>query len=156
MTDRQSREKAEEKEEEKEEEKRHEKEEKTSEEKWRRDPVGGLVGAVVLIWIGVVLLAANVGWLQEFGLRNEIPMAEPQTWAIILLGAAAITLLGVLARVLVPAYRRPIGGSIVFAAILVAVGIGLWTSWDWGQYWPVVLVVIGVAIILGGLLRRRK
>ncbi len=156
MTDRQQWEKGHEKEEEKEEEKRHEKEEKTPEEKWRRDPVGALAGAVVLIWIGVVLLAANMnwlGWLDNFG---EEPLASPQLWALVLFGAAAITLAGVVARLLIPNYRRPVGGDIVLAAILAAVGFGLWTDWEWGQYWPIILVVIGVAIILGGLLRRRK
>ena len=44
-------------------------EEKSVEEKWSRDPLGALTWAAILIWAGVVLLAANFG---AFDLITEI------------------------------------------------------------------------------------
>ena len=40
-------------------EKEHEKEEKTWDEKWRRDPLSGIVWATILIWAGVVFCASS-------------------------------------------------------------------------------------------------
>jgi len=45
------------------EEKEEEKEEKSWDEKYRRDPLSAIVWAVILIWVGVVLLADNLGFL---------------------------------------------------------------------------------------------
>ena len=41
-------------------------EEKSAEEKWRRDPLGSITWAVILIWAGLVLLADNLGMLKAF------------------------------------------------------------------------------------------
>ncbi len=75
-----------EKEEEKEEEKRHEKgpEEKNWDEKWRRDPLGSLIWALILIWAGVALLLSNMGLLFR------IPGLE--VWELIFLGAGVLIL----------------------------------------------------------------
>ncbi len=151
-----------EKEEEKEEEKTHEKaekEEKSWEEKWRRDPVGSIVGALVLIWVGLVFLAANLGALR--GLRGllpprievleEVPLL--QAWPFVFLGAGVLVLLGVVVRLLVPAYRRPVGGDIVFGCILLGVGLGWWLGWE--IVVPAVVIAIGAGLLLSGLLRRK-
>ena len=52
-------------------------EEKSWEEKWRRDPLGSIVGAAFLMWAGVVLLASNLGYLDTFtellaGLSSQV------------------------------------------------------------------------------------
>jgi len=55
-------------------------------------------------------------------------------------------------------------GTIVWGLVLVAVGgwffldrtLGLdLPEIDWGDVWPIVLIVIGIAVILRGLARRR-
>lgn len=136
---------------------REKREEKTAEEKWQNDPVSAVVGAAILIWAGMVLLAGNLGILES--LRNtvsDIPglgvLGNIRTWGLIFIGAGTIVLLGVLARMAVPAYRRPVGGSIIFALILIALGLGNLVSWN--LLWPLILIGIGLAILLGGLLRR--
>jgi len=49
-------------------EKTHEKqEEKSWEEKRRRDPLGSIAWAVILIWAGVVFLASNMNLLETLG-----------------------------------------------------------------------------------------
>ena len=44
---------------------REKREEKTTEEKWQNDPVGAVVGAGIFIWAGLVLLAGNLGILEN-------------------------------------------------------------------------------------------
>jgi low affinity Fe/Cu permease len=133
---------------EKEEEKRAEKEEKEEknwDEKWRRDPLSALVWAAILIWAGLVLLANNLNLLVRFeGL---------DVWGLIFIGAGLIVLLEVVVRLLVPDYRRPVTGTLIFGIILLAIGLG--NLVDWGLIWPLVLIIIGVSIVVRGFLWRR-
>jgi len=93
--------------------------------------------ALILVWAGLVWLADN---LKLF--RFEIV----ETWSAIFIGAGLIVFLGVLVRLLVPAYRRPIVGSIIFGVILIAIGLGDLISWT--VIGPLVLIAIGVGGIL--------
>jgi len=143
-----------EKEEEKEEEKRHEKaekEEKNWEEKWRRDPLGVVVWAAVLIWAGLVLLAFNLDLVRRLAL--PAPFGEMASWAIILAGAGVILLIEVAIRLAVPSVRRPVGGTIILAVVLLGVGLG--QVFGWHLFWPALLIALGLSILLRGLLRRR-
>jgi hypothetical protein len=125
-------------------EKEHEKEEKTWEEKWRRDPLSAIIWAVILVWAGVVLLADNLQMLARFG--------DFEPWGLILAGAGLIVLLEVVLRLLVPSYRRPVGGSFIFAAVLLGAGLQILT--DKEIVWALVLIAIGVGVLLRGLFRR--
>ena len=73
-------------------------------EKWRRDPLDALMWAVILIWVGVVFLGSNMGWFDDMGLP---------AWSIGFLGAGVIVLLTALLRLLMPAYRKPLAGSVI-------------------------------------------
>jgi hypothetical protein len=129
---------------------RDEKEEKDEkdqggwDEKWRRDPVDAAMWAILLIWAGIVLLAANMGAFDS--------LEQVEAWSIGFLGAGVIVLLTAGFRLLVPAYRRPIGGNLIFAAILF--GIGLGDIIGWIIIGPLVLIAIGVGVLVTGLLRR--
>jgi hypothetical protein len=135
----------------KEEEKEHEKEEEKGgqswDEKWRRDPVDAATWAFIFIWAGLVLLAGNMGILANL-LGPGV-----EAWSVGFIGAGLIVLLGVVVRVLVPAYRRPLIGGLIFAVILI--GIGLGEVIGWVAIGPLVLIAIGVGVLLGGILRRR-
>lgn len=124
-------------------EKEREKDEKTWEEKWRDDPVAAASWALILIWAGVVFL------LQSLGIFTE--MAWFDDWGLIFAGAGVIILLGAAYRLLVPAYRKPIGGTLIWAAVLF--GIGLANMFGWSVIFPLVLIAIGVGILIRGLLR---
>lgn len=113
-------------------------------EKWRRDPVDAATWAVILIWAGFVLLGANMGFLDDMGLP---------AWSIGFLGAGVIVLLSVVFRLLVPAYRKPLAGSVIFGVILIGIGLGEVVGWV--VIGPLVLIGIGLGIILTGLFRRR-
>jgi len=135
------------KEEEKEAEKEHEKEEEKAGggwgyEKWRRDPLSGVVWAAILIWAGVALLAENMGLLARFEWMSG--------WGLIFVGAGVIVLLEVVVRLLVPSYRRAVGGTLIFAVVLLGIGVGNLFGWD--VTWPLILIAIGVSILLRGFI----
>ena len=145
-----------EKSEEKEMEKRDEKsaEEKSWDEKWRRDPLSAVIWAAVFIWAGVVFLLSNLGYL-DFILQPiqgadwwELPLSA---WPIVLVGAGLLFLLEAVIRLLLPVYRKPVTGTIIFALILI--GIGLGDLINWGIMWAVILIFIGVSILIRGLRR---
>jgi hypothetical protein len=127
------------------EEKHGEREEKNWEEKWRRDPLGGMVWASILIWAGLVLLADNLRLLAHF--------ERLEAWAIILIGAGLILLLEVAVRLLVPAYRRAVTGTLIFGLILIGVGLGDLLTWD--VIGPLILIAVGAFILLRVLIRQR-
>lgn len=147
-------------------EKMHEKEiekrEEKWDEKWHRDPVGSVVGALFLIWLGVVLLASQIGLMDTFtsiltslsiepyDLPIDIPFFNLTTWQVFFLGAAAILLVEVIVRLLVPAYRRPLLGSIIGAIVFVSLATG-----QWNIIGPLIVLAIGLYSLARGLIRRR-
>jgi hypothetical protein len=141
------------KEDEKSYEKEHEKEEEKAHgvwgyEKWRRDPLSTMIWAAMLIWAGIVLLAHNIGLIS---LRMGDTRIEP--WSVVFIGAGVIVFLEVLVRLVMPAYRRAVGGTLVFAAILVGIGLGDIVGWN--IVWALILIALGVSVLLRGLSGRR-
>ena len=128
---------------------RNEKDEKGRDEgwdeKWRRDPLNAVWWALILIWAGLVLIADNAGMLDNLGFGG-------QGWALGFLGAGILALLLVLIRLFVPAYRRPVTGSIIFGFILLGIGLGELTRWD--VVGALVLIAIGVSILLSRLIQQ--
>jgi hypothetical protein len=151
-----------EKDEEKHEKELSKEEEKSLEEKWRRDSLGSIVWALILIWAGVVFLASNMGMLDAFnafferiGLRTaDLPFTMPfmrlEAWSLIFVGAGVLLLAEVVIRLLIPEYRRPVLGTAILAVIALGIGLG-----TWGLIWPLVLIIAGLAILLGGLFRSK-
>ena len=145
---------------EKELEKREEKspEEKSWDEKWQRDPLNTIAWAAILIWAGIVLLADNLGYLDPFrdlgrGTTGLGFLADFEAWSLIFFGAGVIILLEVLVRMLVPAYRKPVGGTLIFGLVLI--GIGLGDVFGWTIIWPLILIGLGLSILLRGVMRNR-
>jgi hypothetical protein len=144
-------------------EKEVDKHEEKTDEKWHQDPLSAVVGALILMWAGVVLLARNLGILDAFNrMLDLLPIPEPDlpfdipffgtnAWQLFFLGAAGIVICEVIIRLLVPAYRRRVFGSIIGAIVLLALGLG-----SWNLIWPLVLIAVGVSILLGGIFRKPK
>jgi len=124
-----------------------EKDEKESEkeEKGRQDPLGTVIWALILIAAGGIWLMQSMGFFawETFG----------GAWNLILIAAGLLMLLEVAVRLVMPAYRRPVSGTLVFAFILLAIGIGNW--FGTAVVWPLALIGLGLAIIISGLLRGR-
>ena len=118
-------------------------------EKWRRDPVEAAVWAFVLIWAGIVWLLSNTGALENiFGEKVE-------WWAVGFLGAGLIVLLGVGARLVVPAWRRPVIGSLILGLIFIGIALGQITG-GWVVVGPLVLIGIGIAGLAAFFFRGRE
>ncbi len=127
-------------------------EEKQFDEKYRRDPLGAIVWPLILIWAGLVLLAANIG-LLGIVLGRDRELWSTGTWSFIFLGAGGIILLVALARLVLPEYRRPITGEVILAIIFIGIGLGNLTNW--AIIWPLILIVIGVSILFRSMFPRR-
>jgi hypothetical protein len=141
-------------------EKRDEKsrEEKSWEEKGRNDPITAVIWAMILIYAGVILLADNLGyletWLTNLAAATNLPfLADLPVWSVILLGAGIILLVEVLIRLLIPEYRRGVGGTIIGAFILIALSLGNLVGWT--LVLPLVVIGIGLSILVRGLFGRR-
>jgi hypothetical protein len=101
------------------------------------------VWAAILIWAGLALLAENLGLL--------VSLERVEGWDLILTGAGLIVLLEAVIRLLVPDYRRPVGGTATLGLILLAIGLGGLVD----AVGPALLIAIGVGVLLRGLIRGR-
>lgn len=117
---------------EKELEKREEKEEKDGD--WSSDSLSSAIWALIIIWAGVVFLMSNM--IEDW----------ENSWAWIMTGVGALIFFEVAVRLIVPAYRRPVGGRIVLATIFLIGGLSNLVNVD---LWPLVLIAIGVVMLLG-------
>jgi len=129
-------------------EKQDEKEDEKSREKRQRDPLNNAAWAAILIWAGVVMLLANLEILSDVNILGY----RVQAWSLGFLGAGVIVLIEMVARMIIPAYRRNVGGTFIFAVVLIAVGLGEIVSWS--VVGPLILIALGVSVLLGGLFRR--
>lgn len=128
-------------------EKEEEKEEKNWEEKWRRDPLSAAAWALILIWLGLVLLAGSLEMFERLPIEN--------VWPLFFLGAGAILILEVIIRLVIPEYRQPVRGNLVLAVVFFAIGLGGLTN-NWNVVWAVAVIALGAFLLLSGLLRSRK
>lgn len=136
---------------EKQDEKQHEKEQEKQQEKgrnldekYRRNPLEIFSWALLLIWLGVILLLQN----------TDVIVDTARGWAIFAWGGGVIVFGEVLLRLMVPKWRRPVMGSFIWGAIWVGVGFGLWYG-EWAVIGPIVIIAVGVALLLGRLVVRR-
>lgn len=122
-------------------EEREEREEKAYEEKWARDPLGAVFWGLILILAGIFLFAATQGWILW-----------ENWWAWLLLGVGVLVIVEGLVRWAMPAYRRPLGGRLFWGAIMIAVGLGGVLGLE--NWWPLILIAIGVVILVQALVGR--
>lgn len=123
--------------------------EKNWDEKWRKDPLNAAAWALILIWLGLTLLANSLGLLKGWGYFSD--------WShLFFLGAGAILILEAIFRLLVPAYRRPVLGTLILGILFLAISLGDLND----QLWPYVLaigvILIGLAVLFRGLFRKRE
>jgi hypothetical protein len=108
------------------------------------DGNGAWIGGTILILLGVILLARNFGFILP---RNW--------WALFLLIPAFGSFAS--ARSM---YQRAgqmtaaVRGAIVGGLILLLLTFLFLIEFDWGKYWPVILILLGVAVIGGSAWRR--
>ena len=99
------------------------------------DTLDPIIWAGAFIWAGVVWLASSLGYL------------DGQAWSLFFFGAGVLVLIELAIRLLVPAHRRDLLGTLIWAAVLFWLG-------DWDLLWPVILIAIGAFILLLGFFRK--
>ena len=113
------------------------------EEKSRKDSLSGIIGGLIVILLGVLFLLRNMGYLWW-----------TNWWAYFLVGLGVILLIDAFIRSTVPQYHRPVIGRVIGGIILIFIGAGnIYGISDW---WPLILVGVGVGIIIGAVLKHRK
>lgn len=126
------------------------------------DVLSSVVWAFILIWAGLVFLASNFGWFARLGwdvnanwaFRSLRDFSHFGVWNLIALGAGVIVICESVVRMLVPDFRRNIGGSLIGGAVLIGLGLGGWFSWSF--LWPLILIAVGINVLATGLARKRK
>lgn len=106
---------------------------------------GPWIGGVVLIALGLIFLLRNLG----------VPFLQ-NWWALIFLipaGAAFFTAWRT--------YQRngnrlsgSVVSSVIIGAIFLVLAITFLMSLEWGIYWPVILVLLGIAVLAAAYWRR--
>jgi hypothetical protein len=101
-------------------------------EEWTcHDRLDTVMWAIAFVWAGLVWLASSLGYLPE------------QAWSLFFLGAGILTLIELAIRLLVPAHRRDLLGTLIWAGAMFLLG-------GWDYFWPFVLIAIGASILLRG------
>ena len=137
-------------------------EEKSPDEKYRRDPLGAIIWACILIWAGVVLLLNQLGYLDAikerlFATQADWTLGFPgdfSIWGLIFLGAGVLLLFEVLLRLLIPSYRKSVTGTIILAFVFIGIGLGNVLRWEF--ILALVLIAVGLSIIVGSFTRKRE
>lgn len=118
-------------------EEKHEKEEKPS------DRTGPLVGGLILIWLGItfyLVQARYIGW-------NE-------WWSYFLIGIGVVLIVQAVIRYTSSRFKGAAMGFLIGGVVLLIIGLaGTMGMKDW---WPLVLIAIGVVVILGGVTARMR
>jgi hypothetical protein len=107
-----------------------------------RDPLRGLFPGLILILLGGLLFLVTRGTLS-WG----------NWWQYFLIGLGGIFLLDGALHYLIPNSRHHGAGKFVPGIILMLVGAAFVIGFS--EWWPLILVGVGVAILLGMLFRRR-
>ena len=123
-------------------------------ERWERrrnDPIGAVIGALVLIWLGVVMLAAQNPEMLRLG---PFSVTWTNWWAFFCVGVGALLILQGVLRI-ATAFGHGIVGSFVWGAVLLLVGLaGIFPGMNLQQLWPLALIVLGLGLLFTNLLRR--
>ncbi len=138
--------------------------EKSVDEKWTRDPLAALVWASILIWAGAVLLFSSFGAFETLSdLIRELPVRDWSigggergyidlgAWNVFFVGAALILFLEVAVRLLVPAYRRSVSGTLILGFVFLGIGLGNWTC-----IWALGLIALGISILVRGFRKKEE
>jgi hypothetical protein len=99
----------------------------------------------VIVWAGLVFGADSLGYLPQIG--------GCDAWSWIFLGAGLYALLLALFRLNSPGYPNPTASDYVWAGIFMILGLGGFFSFNIA--WPLILVLVGVAILTKTVLHRQ-
>jgi hypothetical protein len=99
--------------------------------------------AGTLIWTGMVFGADSLGWLPEIG--------QAGAWTWVFLGAGLYGLVGTLYRQISVDTLNPTTWDYLWSGFLLIVGLGGVAKVN--TFWPLVLILVGVAFLVSTIRR---
>ena len=102
----------------------------------QRPPIKGLFWAAILIMAGLILLADNLEMLPRIG--------GADSWDWIMLGAGTLLLTMSFVQALFPTSEGPHGLWLIGGAVLLAMGASRIFGADISDWWPAILIIIGI------------
>jgi hypothetical protein len=123
-------------------------------QKYERDRISAVTWAFILIWAGLVFLATNTGFLEQFSspvLGLPEGLRSLTTWSLIFMGAGVILLLEVLARIILPHTRHNFVGSLILAVVFIGIGMG--QHFSWSVIGPIILIALGLSFLIKGVFK---
>ena len=100
----------------------------------------------VMVWAGIVFAADSLGYLPKIG--------DSDAWSWIFIGAGLFSLIGNLIRKASSSILNPSAFDYIFGAVLLAIGIGGFTSLYIAL--SLVLMLVGGAILFSAIFRPKK
>ena len=120
-----------------------EKQEKGEKEEKSGDKTGPLVGGLILVWLGVSFYLVQIHY---FDWSNW--------WPYFIIGIGIILIMQAVVRYSTSGFKGAALGSLIGGAVLLIIGLaGMVGMRDW---WPFVLIGIGVAVLVGGVTARMR
>ena len=120
---------------------KHEKNEKGEKGGRGGNVIGPIVGGLILIWLGITF------YLQQAG-----TISSDHWWAYFVAGIGVIIILQ--GFLLYARNGHAVFGPFIGGAVLVFVGLSFAYN-AWSNFWPFIIVIIGVAILGSALARSR-
>jgi len=108
-------------------------------QEWRRERGSRVMPGLILILLGALFLVFTMGWISWI-----------EWWKYLLVGLGVIFLIDSAVRYAQKA--RGVFGRLVTGIVLMSIGVAFITGI--GNWWPIILVVVGVIVIVSRLVRR--
>lgn len=113
------------------------------EKKHKHDPFSGMTGGLILILLGVLFLLATMDYIS-WG----------NWWKYFLMGLGVILILEAIIRSASPLYRKDITGKLIGGFVLIFIGGSFVIGWS--NWWPLILIAVGVGILLSSLWKAKR
>lgn len=107
-----------------------------------RHPFQGLITGLILVLLGVLFLSTQQGWISG-----------DSWWQYLVIGLGSIFIISGLAQYWSPGYRYGIYWKFIAGTVLILIGILSILSVS--QWWPLVLIVAGLAVLFRFVRPRR-
>jgi hypothetical protein len=109
----------------------------------KHDPLSGLTGGLILILLGVLFLLTTTDYLSW-----------SNWWKFFLLGLGAIFILEGIIRLIIPHADKDVQGKLIGGLILST--IGAFFVFGLVNWWPLILIAVGIIVIVSGFFKSRS
>ena len=102
----------------------------------------GLFGGLVLILLGISLFIATQGWVSW-----------ANWWQYFIIGLGVILILDAFIRSFDPERHSGLIARLISGLVLICIGLAF--VFGLSNWWPIILIAVGIAIIIGGFTKKR-